>query len=228
MNREAARRAIAGAHLPAELKRYLSAFVDGGADSKLRRLLKADPARLLGEIARVMAQAAETMGSPAEEVLFSTGFHPANFAPARLEAALAELRAVNFLAGEGFSAIRFVPPARGKTADITASRGGNTYAFEVRCVTGGGVPPVSILEKKCRKKMPQAACHKKKSGCSHCGLVFVISPENSAPSGGSGGLTELAAAVYAKAGRPPRAHVCLLSGVEKGVFPGWDGQTAGF
>lgn len=221
-------RAIAEALLPVQVKRYLSAFVELGADSGLRRLLKTDPARLLADISGLIDSSAKTMGISREEVLFATGFHPGNLAPARLEAALAELRAVNFLAGEGFTAGCFVPSARGKTADITAYRGGNTYAFEVRCVTGDSgaaaadpLKAVSLLVKKYRKKMPQAALSKKKGGFSHCGLVLIINTKNFAPFRESGGLKRLAAAIYEKAGRPPREHICLLSGAETGVFPNW-------
>ncbi len=101
MNRAAVQKAVAESRLPVKIKEYLSVFAAGGADSDLRRLLKADPQRLLADISLLIGRAAETLGVPREEALFATGFDPRNFAPGRLEAALAELRAAEFLAGEG-------------------------------------------------------------------------------------------------------------------------------
>lgn len=239
MNRAAVRKAIADALLPLQVKEYLSAFADSGADSEFRRALKADPARLLADISRLIDRAAAVTGILREAVLFATGFHPGNLAPVRLEAALAELRAADFLAGESFSAVCLVPGARGKTADITASRGGNTYAFEVRCVTGfrgsapasffdkegrlrpAGEKAVALLVKKYRKKMPQAAVSKKKAGLSHCGLVLVTSINDFSPFNETNGMKTLAKAVYERTGSRPGEHICLLAGGQAAVFPDW-------
>jgi len=240
MNREELHKIISGSRLPARVKKYISAFADSGADSWLKYIFKAAPVSLLANISSVMEQAAANLGLSPEEVLFATGFHPGNLAPERLEAALAELLAVNFLAREGFSSISSVPQSRSKTADITAARGGSTYAFEVRCVTRdsgfsavdfipdaegrikeAGQKALPVLEKKYRKKMPQAACSRKKNNLSHCGLIFVVNSSNFAPFAESEGLTELAAALYKKVGSPERQHLCLLSGGETGVFPAW-------
>lgn len=239
MNRAAVQKAVAEAPLPVQVKEHLSALLAGGADSDFRRELKASPARLLADISRLLSRAAGLTGIPKEKVLFATGFHPGNLAPARFEAALAELRAADFLAGEGFSAVSLVPGARGKTADITARRGGNTYAFEVRCVTGievsdagtcfdgeGRIKPAgekaaALLVKKYRKKMPQAAVSKKKAGFSHCGLVLAAGVIDLSPFIRAGGVTMLARAVYERTGSRPREHICLLAGGNTGVFPGW-------
>lgn len=227
VNRGEVHRAIDGARLPALVKKYLCVLTDSGVDSGFRRLLKLEPARLLGGIAALIDGASKTLGVAPEEVLFATGFHPGNLAPERLEAALAELRTVSFLVHEGFVGIRLVPKARGRTADIIASKGGNTYAFEVRCVIrengfAAGLKTVSLLEKKYRKKIVQAAASKKKAGFTHCGLVFVIDAGNFAPFAESGGLRKLAAALYEKVGRPSRQHLCLVSGGQTAVFPGWE------
>ncbi|HAT73199.1 MAG TPA: hypothetical protein DCS63_10325 [Elusimicrobia bacterium] len=227
MNRTELQKIVAAARLPEPVKKYISVLSARGSGPGFRRLLKADPAPLLENMASVMDQAGAILGVPAREVLFSTGFNTGNLAPGRLEAALAELKAVTFLAAEGFSAIGLVPQARGRTADITAARGGNTYAFEVRCVTGGGGADkngertLALLEKKYRKKMPQASCSRKKGRLSHCGLVLVLNAGNFPPPSAGGALEQLAAALYEKVGRPPRAHVCLLSGGESGVSPAW-------
>ena len=137
MNRAGIQQAIGEARLPDRVKKYLAVFAGGKSASGLRRLLRSSPSRLLEDMACVLERSAETIGVTTEEVLFATGFHPGNLDAGRLEAALAELRAVNFLAGEGFSAVNLMPQTRSRTADITAARGANTYAFEVRCVTGG-------------------------------------------------------------------------------------------
>jgi len=238
MNRAALQNVVAGARLPEPVKKYISIFSACGSGSGFRRRLKAGPARLLANIANILDQAGDILGIPAQEALFATGFNPGNLAPGRFEAALAELRAVVFLAAEGFSAISLVPQTRSRTADITAARGGNTYAFEVRCITGGerpaadlygakgrfeinGEAALTLLEKKYRKKMPQASCSRKKGRLSHCGLVFVLNAENAAPFSASAALEGLAADLYENVGRPPRAHLCLISGEKTGVYPAW-------
>jgi hypothetical protein len=222
MNRAAVKQAIAEACLPARVKNYLLSFAVSPGASELRRLLKADPVRLLDNIARVLDGAAVTLGVSREEVLFATGFHPGNLAPDRFEAALAELKAVAFLAGAGFSSIELVSQTRSRTADITAAKGKNTYAFEVRCVTGAGAEKdLFLLEKKYRKKMPQAACSRKKGGLTHCGLVLVINAGDFSPFSESRELEELAAALHKIVGSPARRHLCLMSGGAAGVFPAW-------
>ncbi len=107
----------------------------------------------------------------------------------------------------------------------------------MRCVTGAGfsdalfdpdgrlnaagAKAVSLLLKKYRKKMPQAAVSKKKGGFTHCGLVLAANAQDLSPFTCSGALKKLAASVYQKAGSPPRRHICLLAGGKTGVYPAW-------
>lgn len=229
MNKAELLDAVAAAGLPEALKRYLAAFISRGVDSRLRRALKAGAAVALEEMAGLLRTSSAVLGVPPEEALFATGFRGGNFAPGRLEAALAELRAVNFLHGEGFTAICLVAAGRGKTPDITAERGGRTYAVEVRCVTGGsrigglgqaaGTGAVKALRAVAFKKMPQASSAVKKGGADRCCLVLVLGADAAAASLDRCALAELAR----KAGARENTHVCLLAGAAAGVWPPWEG-----
>ncbi len=211
---------IAASALPAAVRDYLAAFIKAGSDSGLRRALKADPAGVTAGIAGLLAGAEKALGLPASEALFATGFHPRNLSPSRLEAALAELRAVNFLGAEGFSSIRLVGRRDGKSPDIIASGPGGTCAFEVQCVTGASSfskDGPAVLRAKLAKKAAQAASAVKRgAACSAC-VVFVLG-EARLPGGREGaGLSGLARA----AGEGAKVRVCVLAGESSAVWPPW-------
>lgn len=210
--------AVESCGLPPRLKIYLAGFIRRGADSPLRRALKADPAGLLGNIKGLLSSAAGVLGLPEEEVLPATGFGHNNFAADRLEAALAELRAVVLLAREGFSAIKAPPPGAARSADIEASLGGEIFAFEVRRVKA--LPAGSaeeFLKRVYLKKIRQARISVKKRKARRAGVFIVTDPAGLAPA--AAGLGALAARVYVALGRPPGEHICLAAGGAAAFHP---------
>ncbi|MCM2266489.1 MAG: hypothetical protein NDI60_01800 [Elusimicrobiales bacterium] len=219
MNRAGVLAAIAAAGLPPAVAAYLAAFAAGRAPSQLRRDLKRAPAEVAGGLAALLRQAAAVLARPPESVLFETGFCPNNLAPERLEAAMAELRAAVFLAAEGFQEIRLLPPCKSRSADLAARRGAAAYAFEVRRVGEGAALPA--LAGKCRDKLRQAAVSRKRGGLTHCGVILVTGAGGFGPLARAPRQEAAAAGVYAAAGSPARAHVCLLAGGLCGVWPAW-------
>ncbi len=223
---------IASSALPERLKLYLAASLGPRRGSRLGRLLKKDPVSLAGNLAALFRSAEEALAVDAGEAVSAAGFNYNNAAPGRLGAALAELRAAVFLRGEGFSGIQLLPQAASKTADLSACRGGKTYAFEVCCLAGG--PPLAarvepaagkltaLLCAKYRKKIAQARTCRKKSGLTNCGLFIALDPEGFGPPPDPDTLAALAAEVYRGSDIRPGEHLCLISGETAAVFPAWD------
>ncbi|MDA8131206.1 MAG: hypothetical protein M0011_06845 [Elusimicrobia bacterium] len=190
------------------------------ASPALRAALKKDPS-LSPALAALLARSGRLFGCPAEEALFLTGFDKDDATPGRLDAALAELRAADFLRLEGFTDI--VPLARSSrpTADLAASRGGALYVFEVRWVGGGfGADAVSKLSDKCARKAVQLGAAMKRSGADAGGLIFVAGLPFGREGRSPALLAEAAEKLSGKAGRG-RRHVCLIDGLGSAAYPEW-------
>lgn len=241
MNIEGTLEAVAGCGLPPELKDYLGRFIRRKEESSLRRALKADPARVLKNIEALLVSASGALGLPAGRILSVTGFDYNNFTRDRLEAALAELRAVNLLAREGFSDIKVLPTGAARSADIAASLRGVSFAFEVRCVNGdndlfaadvftgtgdktrsAGKDAVVFLKNVYLKKIRQARVSRKKEGAGRIGVFIVVNPAGFVQLTEAGELRGLAGQVYEALGRPAGEHVCLVSGPAAAFYPPFD------
>ena len=199
----------------------------GAAGPGLRAAAKKDPARFSKNMNALLAAAAAALGCRAEEALFLTGFEAGDRTPGRLDAALAELRAVLFLRAEGFEGIRALPRAAGKTADLRAGRAGEEYLFEVRWVRGGFAGcAAGKLSAKCLKKAAQLRAGLKKTGAARGGIIFAGEPLGFGRFGPSAELAGAAAAVTvpARRGRAGNIAVCLISGNEAAVYPPWGPQ----
>ncbi len=225
MNRKEVLAAIAAAGLPPELAAYLEKFIAQGTASELRKVLKTDPGRLLGNIKALLDSSAAALALPAGEILAITGFDYNNFAPDRLEAALAELRAVNILARRGFTEIRFLPDGQRKEADISAILAGEKYFFEVRCIkdrdafSGADERKARRLKEVCRKKLAQARASGRREASARAGVFLVSNPAGSAPPPRKKDLQVLASRLHAALGAPEREHICLSAGGAAAVFP---------
>ena len=189
------------------------------ASPALRAALKKD-LTLAPALLALLARAGRLFGCPAEEALFLTGFDRADATPGRLDAALAELGAAEFLSREGFSAITPLARSTRPTADLAASLGGDAYVFEVRWVSGGfGEDAVRKLSDKCAKKAAQLGAAVKRSGAAAGGIIFAAGlPVGRA--GAAAELREAAVRLRELAGRG-RRHVCLISGRRSAAYPEW-------
>lgn len=235
MNIEGTLEAVAGCGLPPELKDYLGRFIRLEADSSLRRALKAEPSKVLKNMEALLLSASGVLGLPAAEALSKTDFDCKNLDHDRLESALAELRVVNLLDGEGFADIEMIPKGKGKTADISASLRGESFVFEVRCVNGDNKrfpsdsfidigegakdEAVNFFAGIYKKKIRQARVMSKKAGYGRRGTFIVINPVGFFIPTESWGLDDMAMRVYAEVGRPSGEHVCLVSGGAAAFHP---------
>lgn len=177
---------------------------------------------------KLVVEAAAVLGLPPDQVLFQTGHEPRNTDRRRRAAALAELRAAVFLKEQGFSGIRLVPPSDKLTADMLASRGRLTYAFEVRCVTpqssfgsAARPAPAAVLTAKFRQKIKQANASRKRGKLDRSAVVLVIDSPNFSPFICGSDPVGLARAAYEGAGSPQGAHACVLADGDAGVWPPW-------
>lgn len=214
---------IKASALPAELKTYLAGVLAGNLPSSLRGNLKKDPGVFIAGVCGLLREAGQALGCAGGEALFLSGFDGNNLAPDRLEAALAEMLAVVFLRSEGFSGIRFLSRGTGKTADLTAARGGLDYAFEV-CSARAAADALTVdfLELKFDKKIRQAKVSGKKGGLDRAGLVLVAGPLDLSGFRPEEKLAELACGLYERKKRPEATHICLLAGGRAAVFPAWE------
>ncbi|HNT97979.1 MAG TPA: hypothetical protein PKK31_06930 [Elusimicrobiales bacterium] len=225
MNRKEVLAAIAASGLPPRLAAYLGQFIAQGTASELRKALKADPARRLGNIKALLDSSAAALALPAEGILSITGFDYNNFAPDRLEAALAELRAVNILARRGFTEIRFLPGGQRREADISAVLAGEKYFFEVHCLknrdafSGADEKKERRLKDLCRKKLGQAHASGRRERSARAGVFLVADPAGAVSPMTDGALTDLASRMHASMGSPAGEHICLSAGGESAIFP---------
>lgn len=210
--------------LPAALKAYLSRVLGGNLPLSLKETLKKDPDAFLAGVSGLLREGGLTLGRGGDEALALSGFDANNLAPDRLEAALAEMTALVFLRSEGFSRLGFIGRGVGKTADISAARGGLRYAFEVCSArTGKEGLSVAFLELKYDKKIRQARASGKKDGLDRAGFILVSGPPSFSGAGPDERLAGLARGLYERKNRPPATHICLLAGGGAAVFPAWEG-----
>ncbi len=223
MRKEELFKLLGGSVLPPALKEYLGGVLKNRLPFSLRAALKKDPAWFIAGTAGLLREAGLALGCSGEAALARSGFDANNLAADRLEAALAELLAVVFLRSEGFSALGFIGRGVGKTADISAERGGLHYAFEVCSArTPAGALSVDFLELKYDKKIRQAKASSKKRGSGRACLVLAAGPLSFPGFAPDENLAGLARGLYERKNRPPLTHICLLAGGRAEVFPPWE------
>lgn len=232
---------IEASGLPAEVKKYCANIAGGGLRSSLKTALKKNPGVVIGNIDGLLTAASSILARSKDELLFATGFNRNNGSPERFEAALAEIRAAVFLHAGGFSDLKLIGPGMKKTADIYGTLGGEKYVFEVCCVQTAAAPAsidhlydksgvvtatsgrkqVDYLELKYDKKVRQVRSSRKEYGCARGGLIFVVDPSGFSAFADGAGLEELARELYVRKNKPSSTHICILSGGNGRVFPGW-------
>ncbi len=225
MNKAGLLRLVSASDLPEALRVYLSRFLSKNLPFSLKAALKKDPDGFLAGAAGLLREAGLALGCPGEKALCLSGFDPNNLAPDRLEAALAELLAVVFLRSEGFTGPGFIGRGAGKTADISASRGGFDYAFEVCSArTAAAGLTVDLLERKYDKKIRQAKASGKKRGLHRVGLVLLAGPLFFSGFGPDERLAGLARGLYERKKSPSATHICLLAGGRAAIVPAWESR----
>lgn len=222
MRREETAALVRASGLPENLKVYLTAALRRGRGFSFTPALKRDPAAFLAACGRLLSGASAALGRPEDELLFCTGFGPSNLAPHRLEAAFAELAAAIFLDVQGFDGIELIGTCEGRTADISARKGGRRWAFEVRCLSAEGELDAELLAGKYGDKFPQAAAALKREGISAAAVLLVREPLACASFRADGRLHSLCAAALLPAAKKKTAvHLCVLDRGLFGASPAW-------
>jgi len=210
--------------LPARVKDYFARAAGGKRASALKAGLKKDPAGVIKSVDGLLAAAGGILGRPKDDVLFITGFNSNDLAPERFDAALAELRAVLFLHGEGFRELAFLPQAKGISADISGVHDARPYVFEVCCLRAedGLVSAAEVLGVKYEKKKRQMNNARKKLPGARGGLFFAAGPLAASAAADKAALDRLARTLYEEKKEPPFTHLCMLSGGLGAVYPPWE------
>ncbi|HNW43269.1 MAG TPA: hypothetical protein PKI19_02120 [Elusimicrobiales bacterium] len=231
---------IAASALPADIKEYCARAAAMKTPCGLKAALRLDPAAFIKDLGGLLAAGGAALGCPAEELLFRTGFNKNDMGPGRFEAALAELRAALFLAGEGFSGLTLLRQGAATGADISGRLAGQTYIFEVRCLlAGGGAGPldylfngaaasagpgrdaVKYLSLKYEKKIRQVNSSRKRTGGKYGGVILALAPAVFSGGPAASALRALAEAVYRARHSPPFTHIVLLAGPAGAAYPAW-------
>lgn len=210
--------------LPGSVKEYCAGVIKSGSGSSLKDALKADAAKVIENIERLLAAGGDILGRSKEEVLFTTGFNKNNMAPERFESALAEIGTAVFLCREGFGGLKLIGAGPKKSADIFGVKDGRKYVFEVCCVRRGDdltTVPAGRLGAKYDEKLVQVNSSRKEYGCERGGIVFATDPYNFADFAGDADLEKIARGLHSGKNRSGFVHVCLLSGASAAVFPEW-------
>lgn len=208
--------------LPEKVKSCLRVAVSSAEGSTIKKALRKDPAALLSGLAGLLGSAAVILGRSEESVLFITGFNSNNAAPERFEAALAELRAVVFLSGQGVGGLELVEQSGSRTADLAGVLNGQRCVFEVCRLRDTGVPAgAARLRSKYAKKIRQVKVSRKKCRGGLGGLVLVDGPLGFAPPAPDSALLALAAEVCPVKSGAAGEHLCLLRGDGFAVWPPW-------
>lgn len=224
MDKAGIQKLIAACGLPEGVKLCLNGAVAGPGGSALKKALKKDPSALLSGIASLLGAAAAVLGLPPGSVLFVTGFNANNRAPDRFEAALAELRAAVFLSAHGFTGLKLVEQSASRTADISGTRAGLNYIFEVCRLRDNGAPAgAKRLSLKYAKKISQVKVSRKKCGCALGGLVLLDGQLRFGPFVPDPGLLALAGEVLAGKNGAGNEYLCLIRGDGYAVRPCWRG-----
>lgn len=206
-------RRLAASGLPPAVRLCLA-----NAGPALRAAERRDPG-FFDALGEFLSASGEALGLPPGEALGASGYLAGDATPGRLEAALAELRAALFLRCEGFSEIKAVPRAAGRTADLSALRGGAEYHFEVRFV-GEELGAVKRLAAKFGCKSAQVRTSLKRRGGGRGGVIFVAGLPRAGALKAAPALAAAAEAVHAACGEK-RLHVCLIEGERCAVYPPW-------
>ncbi len=135
----------------------------------------------IDRIEQLFARAFEITGTSPGDLLRHTDFHAADLGLDRLDAALAELRAVVFLHEQGFRDIRLLPGGSQAEADIVAMRAGKRYAFDVVTSHHGVDRDVEDLAPficaKIQEKLDQLQGTANRHACQERGLIVVVNSD---------------------------------------------------
>lgn len=137
--------ALADSGLPPAFLRSLTACLADGQAGRVLAAVHADPEAAARDLGSAFARAAALTGLSPAELVARSGLAAGDVRGRRVDAAVAELRAVEFLDALGFG--RIVPLGPDDTrprADLVAERGGERWVVDARCASRDLLPEGSF------------------------------------------------------------------------------------
>lgn len=156
---------------PPDFLRSLEACLEEGQPGRFLAAVRSDPLLACEALVRLASKGLSVTGLPLDELFQRTGLNPSDRRGRRLDAALAELRAVGFLDALGFTSVTpLAPDDTRPRADFTAERLGQRWAVDARCASRDLLPDGSFLRPPGGGELPHPTlfdylihCHKEKA-----------------------------------------------------------------
>jgi hypothetical protein len=223
-------------YIPDALLQYAKACVLSSRENRLTNAIRGERAVVFENINQMFRLASEATGLAPAELLASTDFDVHDMSFARLDAAFAELRSINFLYQQGFEQIRPRPAGRRKGADILAVLDRRLFAIEVAVsifCADRRVEPVQLKQwllgrVSADRKVDQLMQTATEVGAAALVLLGVIDALGAVTYNTHEDFVVAAELACNELGNPPRLHVALVTGrVALGhgpddcVFPPW-------
>lgn len=120
--------------IPPLIIKYTENVFKNKVQGKYSETLMRFPKKVIRDIDLLIREASIATNQTPNALIDSTDFNSSDLPSDRIEAFFAELRAVNYLALEGFKGIEFIKSMRKqKRADLLAKKDGFNYIVEVTC-----------------------------------------------------------------------------------------------
>ncbi|TBR25416.1 hypothetical protein EPO15_02245 [bacterium] len=154
--------------LPPAFLAPLQACFDGGQPGRVLAAVRADPRAAAEALSAAFGAASDLTGLSPAELVARSGLGAGDVRGRRVDAAVAELRAVGFLAGLGFRKVQALgPDDTRQRADLVAERAGERWAVDARCASRDLLPEGSFRRGPDGKALPYPTLHDYLVHCYH-------------------------------------------------------------
>jgi hypothetical protein len=223
---------IQKSHLPDPVKQHLKLCIEAGKRHRWHDALEEDFETVVQKTLEVVNAACSNTRQNPDTLFRGADFDPSDLDPDRLDAAIAEFRAINHLAREGFQDIELLPAQPGtRTADIICTLRCKRYALDVACSSADAGRSVEMLAAYmlgvCERKERQLQDTKKARACDYAGVIFVVNSEPALVFGYQLLYRRAARQVYEALGSPHNYHIIVVTGREAAVSGGEGGPFVG-
>ncbi len=213
-------------NIPRALVKHLGRLAAQGVECRILRQLLDNPEQTSGAIDSMFAAVIAATGLAGDELLHAADFHWHEQDPARIEAAFAEIRAVNFLHEQGFQDIALLPSRRRQRADIRAKRSGQLYVVEVAESSFSARDRAQqselsrwLLAQLQGGKTAQLRATAQESGADRMAFIAMIDTEGALPWNTHDDFLAASQSVWVSLGRPDDLHVCAVTGRQALGYP---------
>ncbi len=209
-------------HVPEGLVKYVALCLQKGTTNRLLEELQRDETATADGLDQFFRRASQVTGLDPATVLSATGFSWRDLDPSRIESAIAQLRAIFFLDGQGFRDIRLIPTQAGRSSDLIATLGEQKFAVEVANsiydasarFTSEQLASWAFSRWESEGKNAQIEATSQEHDCTHGAFVGVISTRAAAAQQTHPEFLEAATLAWEYIGSPQHVHVCMVTGRE--------------